>query len=44
MASMTLTRLLEQHLRQAVSELVAVTAQTVRSPGPSMSQRGAEEG
>jgi Fe-S cluster biogenesis protein NfuA len=44
MASMTLTRLLEQHLRQAVPELVAVTAQTVRSPGPSMSQRGAEEG
>ena len=26
------------------SELVAVIAQTVRSPGPSMAQRGAEEG
>jgi len=43
MASMTLTRLLEQHLRQAVPELVAVTAQTVRSPVPSMRQRGEEE-
>jgi Fe-S cluster biogenesis protein NfuA len=32
MASMTLTRLLEQHLREAVPELTAVTAETVRSP------------
>lgn len=30
MANQTLTRLLEQHLRQAVPELVAVTAETVR--------------
>jgi iron-sulfur cluster assembly protein len=29
MASMTLTRLLEQHLREAVPELAAVTAETV---------------
>lgn len=32
MASMTLTRLLEQHLREAVPELVAVTAQSMPSP------------
>jgi iron-sulfur cluster assembly protein len=42
MANMTLTRLLEQHLRQAVPELVAVTAETVRSPGEPMLQRLAE--
>ena len=30
MASLTLTRLLEQHLRQSVPELVAVTAETTR--------------
>lgn len=33
MANMTLTRLLEQHLRKEVPELEAVTAQTVQSPG-----------
>jgi Fe-S cluster biogenesis protein NfuA len=32
MASLTLTRLLEQHLRETVPELAGVTAQTVRSP------------
>jgi iron-sulfur cluster assembly protein len=42
MANMTLTRLLEQHLRQAVPELVAVTAETVRAPGVSMLQLPAE--
>jgi iron-sulfur cluster assembly protein len=43
MASMTLTRLLEQHLLQAVPELAAVTAETARSPGASMLQRPAEK-
>lgn len=42
-ASMTLTRLLEQHLLQAVPQLAAVTAETTRSPGLSMLQRPAEE-
>lgn len=42
MANMTLTRLLEQHLRQAVPELVSVTAETVRSHGVSMLRRPAE--
>jgi iron-sulfur cluster assembly protein len=42
MANMTLTRLLEQHLRQAVPELVAVTAETVRAPVGSMLQLPAE--
>lgn len=42
MATVTLTRLLEQHLREAVPELVAVTAETVRPPGESMLQREAE--
>jgi Fe-S cluster biogenesis protein NfuA len=43
MASMTLTRLLEQHLRQAVPELAAVVAETTRSSGGTMPQRPAEE-
>jgi iron-sulfur cluster assembly protein len=43
MASMTLTRLLEQHLRKVVPELEAVTAETVRSPGDSMLERSAEQ-
>ena len=43
MASMTLTRLLEQHLRKVVPELEAVTAETVRSPGVSMLERSAEQ-
>jgi iron-sulfur cluster assembly protein len=38
MATVTLTRLLEQHLREAVPELVAVSAETVRSPGVSLLQ------
>jgi iron-sulfur cluster assembly protein len=42
MATVTLTRLLEQHLREAVPELVAVTAETVRPPGASMLQQHAE--
>lgn len=42
MANVTLTRLLEQHLRKAVPELVAVTAETVRSPDVSTLQREAE--
>lgn len=42
MATVTLTRLLEQHLREAVPELVAVIAETVRPPGESMLQREAE--
>jgi len=33
MANLTLTRLLEKHLRQSVPELVAVTAGTAGSPG-----------
>jgi Fe-S cluster biogenesis protein NfuA len=43
MASMTLTQLLEQHLRKVVPELEAVTAETVRSPGVSMLERSAEQ-
>jgi Fe-S cluster biogenesis protein NfuA len=43
MASMTLTRLLEKHLRQAVPELEGVTAQTARSGGVRMLQRPAEQ-
>jgi Fe-S cluster biogenesis protein NfuA len=43
MASMTLTRLLEQHLRKVVPELEAVTAETVGSPGVSMLERSAEQ-
>jgi Fe-S cluster biogenesis protein NfuA len=43
LASMTLTRLLEQHLRQAVPELEAVTAETVRPPTVSMVRRPEEE-
>lgn len=43
LANVTLTRLLERHLREAVPELVAVTAETVRSPGVTMHQRPAEE-
>jgi Fe-S cluster biogenesis protein NfuA len=43
MASMTLTRLLEQHLRKVVPELVAVTAETIRSAGVSMLERSAEQ-
>jgi Fe-S cluster biogenesis protein NfuA len=42
MASMTLTRLLEKHLREAVPDLVAVTAETVRPPDVSMLQQPAE--
>jgi iron-sulfur cluster assembly protein len=43
MASMTLTKLLEKHLREAVPELAGVTAQTVRSPpGGPLLQRPAE--
>lgn len=42
MASMTLTRLLEQHLREAVPELVAVTAERTRSSEVSILQRAAE--
>jgi iron-sulfur cluster assembly protein len=43
MANLTLTRLLEQHLRQAVPELEAVTAQTSRSPVDSMLRRPGEQ-
>jgi Fe-S cluster biogenesis protein NfuA len=43
MASMTLTRLLEQHLRKVVPELEAVTAEKVRSAGVSMLARSAEQ-
>jgi len=42
MASMTLTRLLERHLRKVVPELAAVTAETVRPAGVSMLQRSGE--
>jgi Fe-S cluster biogenesis protein NfuA len=42
MASRTLTRLLEKHLRQAVPELSAVVVETARSPRVSMLQRSAE--
>ena len=42
MANMTLTRLLEQHLREVVPELVAVTAKTVSPAGVSMLQRSGE--
>jgi len=42
MASMTLTRLLEKHLREAVPELESVTAEVVSSPGASMPQRSAD--
>jgi Fe-S cluster biogenesis protein NfuA len=42
MASMTLTRLLEQHLRKVVPELVAVTAETVRPADVSMLERSAD--
>lgn len=42
MASMTLTGLLEQHLRKVVPELVAVTAETVRPAGISMLERSVE--
>jgi Fe-S cluster biogenesis protein NfuA len=43
MANVTLTRLLEQHLRTAVPELEAVTAETLRSPGISLLERPAEQ-
>ena len=43
MASMTLTRLLEKHLRETVPGLVGVTAETTRASGVSMPQRRAEE-
>jgi iron-sulfur cluster assembly protein len=44
MANVTLTRLLETHLREAVPELEGITAETVRSPpGASMLQRPTEE-
>jgi hypothetical protein len=43
MAGMTLTRLLEQHLRKVVPELVAVTAETVRPVGVSMLERSADQ-
>jgi Fe-S cluster biogenesis protein NfuA len=42
MASMTLTKLLEQHLREAVPELAGVTAQTARSSRVSMLQQASE--
>jgi len=42
MANMTLTRLLERHLRKVVPELAAVTAETVRPAGVSMLQRSGE--
>lgn len=42
MASMTLTRLLERHLRKVVPELAAVTAETVRPAGVSMLERSGE--
>jgi iron-sulfur cluster assembly protein len=42
MANMTLTRLLEKHLRQFVPELEAVTAETAGSPGVQMLQQPAE--
>jgi iron-sulfur cluster assembly protein len=42
MANLTLTRLLEQHLRAAVPELVAVTADTVGSAGLAKPRRPAE--
>jgi iron-sulfur cluster assembly protein len=42
MASLTLTRLLERHLLQAVPELAAVIAETTRSPEVSMLQRAKE--
>ena len=43
MAGMTLTRLLEQHLRKVVPELVAVTAETIRPAGVSMLERSADQ-
>jgi Fe-S cluster biogenesis protein NfuA len=43
MASITLTRLLEQHLRKEVPELEAVTAQMVQSPGTLILERSAEQ-
>ena len=43
MANMTLTRLLEKHLRETVPELVAVTAQSGDPAAGSMSQRLAEQ-
>jgi iron-sulfur cluster assembly protein len=42
MADLTLTRLLEKHLRQSVPELVAVTAGAARSPGDSVLRAPAE--
>lgn len=42
MASMTLTKLLEQHLREAVPELAGVTAETARSSGVPMLQQSSE--
>jgi Fe-S cluster biogenesis protein NfuA len=42
LAGMTLTRLLEQHLRQVVPELVQVTAETLRPDGVSMLGRSVE--
>ena len=43
MAGLTLTRLLEQHLRHDVPELQGVTAQTAGSPPASILQRRGEE-
>lgn len=43
LAGQTLTRLLEQHLRTAVPELVSVVAQSVRSPAVAMPERSAAE-
>jgi len=43
MANMTLTRLLERHLRKVVPELAAVTAETVRPAGVSMLERSVEQ-
>lgn len=43
MAGLTLTRLLEQHLRQDVPELEGVTAQSAGSPAASILQRRGEE-
>jgi iron-sulfur cluster assembly protein len=42
MANMTLTRLLEEHLRQTVPELLGVSAESVRSPEVSTLRRPAE--
>ena len=43
LAGLTLTRLLEQHLRTMVPELMAVTAEIVRPAGASMLERSADQ-